>query len=272
MLRLLIALPCHCQHQVSNSTCVIPLLFPALIQLPSKGIRTHSPKEETPLLHQSSLSPTMTSTDPPSNKRDQGIVTRTLVRGTVPPNHLKSVVYLIKSLCPEVGHLGEFRDYDRVYNASPDVKAPKNSVRLRQHIISPGVPQSTAKEWPVYSLMYLGLPDRRVAAPCEKRSITTIALGKEAEKLLNVLGCVFAFEYVRKGVRYRTRNGFVIEVYVVEKLREKHDLQSCDSLVGDDRHGVVEISSEDGATPEQLAAFMQHLQPLVMLRSPPKKR
>lgn len=120
--------------------------------------------------------------------------------------------------------------------------------------------------------MYLGLPDRRVAAPCEKRSITTVALGKEAENLLDVLGCVFAFEYARKGARYRTRNGYVIDVYVVEKLREKHDLQSSDHLVVDDRHGVVEISSEEGATPEELAAFMQHLQPLVMLRSPPKKR
>lgn len=214
----------------------------------------------------------MASVDPASTKRDHSVVTRILIRGTVPPTHLKSVVYLIKSLCPEVGYPGKFRDYDRVYNASPDVKAPKHSIRLRQHLVNPDVPQSTPKDPPMYSLMYLGLPDRRVAAPCEKRSITTVTLGREAESLLNVLGCVFVFEYVRKGVRYRTRNGYVIEVYVIEKLREKHDLKSCDPSVDDDRYGVVEISSESGATPEELAAFMQHLQPLVVLRPSQKKR
>lgn len=166
--------------------------------------------------------------------------------------------------------MGEFRDWDRVYNPPPDARAPKNSARLRQHLVVRG-PPTPLPSLSAFTLMFYGLPDRRVQVPCEKRPITSAAVGKEAEALLEAMGCSFSYEYVRKGMRYQLREGHYVEVYVVEKLREKHDVKTCEPLVGDDRHGVVEISSEDGATPDQLAACMQFLQPLVVLRSPQRK-
>lgn len=208
-----------------------------------------------------------------SQRHDPSAVTKSVIRGTFREALLTPLVYLIKSLCPEIGHVGEFGDWDRVYNAGPDVKAPKNSIRLRQHLIEPGQSQHASKENRSYSLMYLGIPDRRVAAPCEKRPVTTVSMGKEADAVLTLIGCVFVYEYVRKGLRYRTRDGLVIEVYIVYKLKKPGDPSSADSLTeGDERYGIVEIISEDGATPEQLTAFMQHLSPFVSLKTQPKKK
>lgn len=212
---------------------------------------------------------------PVDTKRESSVVIKTLIRGTFPLPDLQHLVYLVKSLCPEVGHLGEFRDWDRVYSAAPDVKAPKNSIRLRNHLVVPGVAQQQQQQReqsPTFSLMYLGIMDRRVPIPCEKRPITTVTLGQEAPGLLTLLGCVFVDEYVRRGVRYRTRAGYTIEVYVVERLLKPGVPKQCVPLVQSDQHAIVEISSEDGATPEELTAFMQHLQPIVQLRSATKKR
>lgn len=199
-------------------------------------------------------------------------VTRTLIRGTFKMAQLMQIACLVKSLCPEVGHHGEFRDWDCVYNTPPEVRGPKNNVRLRSHLVARGV--QVKDHWPDFELSYLGIPDRRVLAPCEKRPVTTIALGKEAETLLSVLGCVFAYEYVRKGVRYRTRQGYTIDVYIINKLEKQHDPSAAVPLFADieQQNGIVEIISESGATPEELTAFMQHLHPLVTLKSPPPKK
>lgn len=217
------------------------------------------------------------------SKRDASVTVRTLIRGTFALSQLKPFVYLIKSLCPEVGHLGEFRDWDRVYSVAPEIKVNKNWIRtvLRSHLVAPGMPPSQPgqkappgkESFPAYSLLYMGPPDRRVAAPCEKRPVTTVGVGTGAEALLSYLGCSFAYEYVRKGVRYRTRAGYIIEVYIVEKLAHRHDPTTCEPLGSkEEQHGIVEIISEDGALPEDLAAFMQHLQPFVSLRPIVKRR
>lgn len=203
-------------------------------------------------------------------------MTRTLIRGTFKNPQLKPLVFLVKSLCPETGHVGEFRDWDRVYNTPSEIRGPKNNIRLRHHIVTPGQSPGAKDQWPAFELRYLGLPDRRVAAPCEKRPVTAVGMGKEAEKLVEVLGCVFQYEYVRKGVRYKSRQGYTIDVYVVHKLKKKHDF-SNESLVplledGQQQPGVVEIVSEEGASAEELTAFMQHLQPFVTLRVPQQKK
>lgn len=212
---------------------------------------------------------------PTDQKHDPATLNRILIRGTFNLSQLKPFVYLIKSLCPESGHLGEFRDWDRVYNAPTDVKAPKNSIRLRTHlVVAHGHNQSSLNSKdPTFSLMYLGIPDRRVSLPCEKRPVTTVAIGKDANALLNLLGCIFVYEYVRKGVRHRTRHGLTVDVYIVEKLRKPGDPTSCKNITdGDDQHGIVEIISESATTPEQLTTFMQHLSPFVTLRAPVRRR
>lgn len=208
-------------------------------------------------------------------KHDPAAVTRSLIRGTFPFSQAEPFAFLIKSLCPETGYLGEFRDWDRVYNAAPDVKAPKNSIRLRSHIVLAATNQTSQKhsQEPTFSLIYLGIPDRRVMAPCEKRPVTTVAIGKEADSLLGLLGCVFMYEYVRRGVRHITRQGYVVDLYLVEKLRKPGDVsQSVALSEGEEQYGVVEVISDNGATPEELTAFMQYFAPFVTLRSPPKRR
>lgn len=210
-------------------------------------------------------------------KKEAGtaIRSRTLIRGTFAISKLRPFVNLIGSLCPEVGHLGEFRDWNRVYTVAPEIKINKNWIRcvLRSNLLSSGATSgqkttgSGKDTFPMYNLIYMGGPDRRVAAPCEKRPVTTVGIGNGAEALLAVLGCSFNYEYVRKGVRYRTRAGYIIEVYIVEKLQKQHDPSSCKPVgAGEEQHGIVEISCENGASPEDLTAFMHHLQPFVSLR------
>lgn len=119
----------------------------------------------------------------------------------------------------------------------------------------------------------MGGPDRRVAPPCERRPITTVEAGVGVEGLLSVLGCTFSYEYIRKGVRYRTRSGYVIEVYIVTKLLNRHEPSASEAVgAGQESHGIVEVSCENGASPEELTAFMQYLQPFVSLRPLGKPR
>lgn len=206
-------------------------------------------------------------------------VTRTLIRGVFQNSQLVPLVILIRSLCPETGNLGEFRDWDRVYNTPPEIRGPKNNIRLRQRLVKPGVSPGSKDSWPAFELRFLGVPDRRVLAPCEKRPVTTVAMGKEADVLVDMLGCVFQFEYVRKGVRYRTRQGYTIDVYEVYKLQKRHDPSNEllaplieEGANGQRQPGVVEIVSEEGASPEELTAFMQHLHPWVTLKGPQQRK
>lgn len=198
-------------------------------------------------------------------KRESGTaVTETLIRGAIPLRDLPKLVFLVKSLCPEVGHIGEFRDYDRVYSPAKEVRLPPNSIRLRKHLVSRPVPGR--ESWQTYSLMSLGLPDRRVPPPVEKRPVTTISVGSEMPDFLTAMGCVMQFEYVRRGLRSRTRKGLIVDVYVVEKPSTPGNFSNCVPIQTGEAHAVVDVISDTGAPPAELFAFMQHLQPIVALR------
>lgn len=202
---------------------------------------------------------------------DTSLSMRTQVRGTIPRIKFVPFICLVKSLCPEVGNLADFREWDRVYTLPIELKSPRTTVRLRQHQVLHGITQThpAAKDhWPAWSLIYAGLPDRRVPPPCEKRPVATVAVGKEAEALLTLLGCKFAYEYVRKGLRHRTREGLTVDVYIVERLAKPGDPASSKPIVsGDDQCCVVEVSSDSTApnTHEHIMAFMQYLHPYVSI-------
>lgn len=192
---------------------------------------------------------------------------RTLLRGTIPNSLLKQAVYLLKALCPESPTFGEFRDYDRIYTPHPDLKNPANSVRLREHLLTPGHPNTTP---PTYTLFHFSLPDRRMPAPLEKRTITSISVSREARELLPLLGCTLSFEYVRKGVRYKTLDNLVCEVYVVEKV-QRGEGRGCKPLVaedkeetGEERYGVLEVSCAAGDE-EKLKGFVECLESVVTI-------
>ncbi|OSX68468.1 hypothetical protein BU14_2743s0001, partial [Porphyra umbilicalis] len=63
-----------------------------------------------------------------------------VVRGTVRDVDFMAVLSLIQSLCPDEGHLGRFREWERVYSPPPAAKAPSLCIRLRRAlpIINPG--------------------------------------------------------------------------------------------------------------------------------------
>eukprot|EP00171_Calliarthron_tuberculosum_P017641 IDg17641t1 len=147
-------------------------------------------------------------------------VMETLVRGTIRVEDLTKVIYLIRALCPEVGQLGEFREHDRSYSSSPEVRGvPKNSIRLRRRILQAG-PSDARHANLDHVLLTYGLPDRRVSAPVERRPLSSVAMGHNAPELLSLLGCTMQYEYVRSGLRFRTRSGFTVEVYVIKKLQQ----------------------------------------------------
>lgn len=195
---------------------------------------------------------------------DPASVTRTTIRGTFPLLQAEPLIFLVKCLCPPSGLLGDFVEWDRVFNMPPDS-------RLRSTILLRTLLYQTTAKLPV-SLLYLGLPDRRVPRPCERRSVTTVAIGREADEVLALLGCPFAYEYLRKGMRCRTRNGITIEIFTVESFQEKHNVRSATPLVsGDDKHAVIELTSDDSATPEELETLMRSLSPHIHLYSHPKR-
>jgi hypothetical protein len=191
----------------------------------------------------------------------------TLVRGAVPLGQLPAVISTVKLLCPDSGHLGKFRDHDRVYNVGPDVRAPKAAVRLREHLENPPA-EPPRPSWAPYSLMYYGLIDRRVPAPVEKRPVQTVPVGPEGPELVATLSCIPVHEYVRRGARFRTRAGLVIELYIAEKVPDARDAdaQMTDAARGEDESeeklAIVQVSSDRGAAPEDLLAFINYLAPL----------
>lgn len=199
---------------------------------------------------------------PAASAKKETVVNETRVRGTIPIAQLKHLLFVIKFLCPEFGQEGEFQDHDRVYTPSPETRMPKNSIRLRKHLKDVGTSRAKGLE---YVMMTYGIPDRRVPAPCEKRPVSFLAVGKEATDFLPAIGCTLVFEYVRLGMRFRARAGFMIEVYMIQKLTTSGDAETVVQVSPDDNHAIVDIISETGAPPEQLLAFMQHLEPLVQI-------
>lgn len=179
---------------------------------------------------------------------------------------LPRVVFLIRALCPEVGHLGEFRDHDRVYNPAPEVRGvPKNSIRLRRQILKAG-PTSQSRADLDYLLLCHGLPDRRMQAPVERRQLSCVGMGTAAPDMLQLLGCTMQYEYVRSGLRFQARGGFTVEVYVIKKLKQAGNAESVINLQNED-HAIVDVvSTSVGTDHNQLLAFMHCLDPIVVLR------
>ncbi|KAK1865316.1 hypothetical protein I4F81_007849 [Pyropia yezoensis] len=64
----------------------------------------------------------------------------TLVRGTVRDGDFMAVLSLIQSLCPDEGHFGRFREWERVYTPPPAAKAPSLLVFLVEVVTDKNVP------------------------------------------------------------------------------------------------------------------------------------
>lgn len=207
--------------------------------------------------------------------RESNVTMRSLVRGTLSLSKLKPFVYLVKSLCPETGQILEFREYDRVYNPSAEVRAMKNSLRLRIRLQQSrtAMPAGQASMAASTTLEYAGPPDRRAPPPIERRPITTVAIGRDADALLTALGCSLAFEYLRKIVRHQTRSGLTVDVFLVEKLVQPNDPStSVPITTQDDQHCVVEIWADDLSSPDTLLTFSQYLSPYVTWHSQSARR
>lgn len=76
---------------------------------------------------------------------------------------------------------------------------------------------------------------------------------------------MLVYEYVRLGMRFRARARFMIELYMVKKFGKKGDVESAVQASPSDHHAVVDVVSEADASPEELLAFMRHLEPLVQI-------
>lgn len=181
-------------------------------------------------------------------------VQESLVRGVFPSSSLADVTSLIRLLCPQTGDLGAFRVHERVYNTAPEIHGPKHCVRLRAHL-TPS-PSATAA-WACYELVHYGTLDRRAPAPVERRAISVVDVGKGGLDLLNVIGCVFAHEFVKRGERFRTRTGMGVECYVLEKVLKEGDAGEVESV---GNLAVVEVRTEGGVAPEDLLAFIACLE------------
>lgn len=118
-------------------------------------------------------------------------------------------------------------------------------------------------------LTFTNIKDRRVAPPYERRAITTVTAtsGRETEGILSFLGCVFEYEYVRKGMRHFTRGGLVVDVFAVDKLSKPGDPSSTTQLIPDGPLFVFEVWSDNVPSPEPLITFLQLLSPYISVPS-----
>jgi hypothetical protein len=76
---------------------------------------------------------------------------------------------------------------------------------------------------------------------------------------------VLVHEYVRRGWRFRTRSGLLVEVFYAEKLSCPGDPESASNTQengpDDESFAVVEVSSDRGSNPNDLFTFMSYLAP-----------
>jgi hypothetical protein len=201
-------------------------------------------------------------------KRDTTAATTELVlRGAVAKKSLSDVINVVGLLCPDTAHMGELVEWERVYTAAPDVRGTARApIRLRRSILPPGAAARglASRPWMQYSLLYYGLPDRRAPVPVEKRPLQVVPVGADGPAVLLSLGCALVHEYVRRGWRFRTRSGLLVEAYYVETLAIPGDPDSAtnSALNGpDDMFAVVEVSSDRASNSEDLFTFMSYLTP-----------
>lgn len=83
----------------------------------------------------------------------------------------------------------------------------------------PPPPAPSAGPPPLYRLTYVGAPDRRAPSPVERRPAVRSTAGDGTPGLLATLGVTLAYEYFRAGVRFRTRSGLTVDLYIVERRR-----------------------------------------------------
>lgn len=183
-----------------------------------------------------------------------------VVRGALPLARLEAAAALAARLCPDAPE--HFADHERVYNVAADARAPRHCVRLRRHLRA----RPRAPAWAAYALMHYGVPDRRAPPPVERRPVQTVFVGREAPEVVEAMGCVFVHEYVRRGRRLRSRAGFVVDLYVAESLAVPGDPESAVRVApgedgAEDKFAIVEVRSDEGASPEELLTFMSHLAP-----------
>lgn len=213
-----------------------------------------------------------------ASQRDaSGATTQALIRGVIARSKLTQVIDLVKLLCPDSGHLGRFREWDRLY-ALPGMetaRVPRSFIRLRS-CLDADAPQLHRPTWAAHDLMYYGVLDRR-AAPVEKRPLQVVPIGREGPTLLGTLGCKQLHEYVRKGARFRTRSGIIVELYLAIKLAVKGDPESARSASAaakaagtepEEDLAIVEVFSMDRSVPsEELLSFMGYLESCGVMRS-----
>lgn len=190
----------------------------------------------------------------------------TRIRGALSYSNLEFTTGLIKSLCPETSHT-DFRDSERVYSAPSDAKQPRYKLRLIQAQLPPPF-ASEDSEWDHPVLVYTGMPDRRVDFPVERRQMTRVMMDSDADKVLQGMGCVFEFEYVKRGVRMETRKGLKIEIFAVLKA-DKGDVNTGLGKDGAVDTLVMEVVTGKNTGPDDVLDFMKKLSPIVSL--PQKK-
>jgi len=195
-------------------------------------------------------------------------------RGTVLEHDLQEVLALLRSIVPENGQLGEFREYERVYASQVEPKT--NPLRIVR-------PLKPAPQLPSgHVLRYLGRPDARCEPPCLKRLVIEAACTTDPAPLLECLGCTAQHKLVRAGWRFATADNLQIEVFEVLRLPEPHDLSHTERVVASgvpgaddvdastprrDEYYVIEASVEarlaSSESAKQLQEFMSMLEPKV---------
>jgi len=157
-------------------------------------------------------------------------------------------------LIPEDGHLGSFKEYDRVYKSGLDSNSKSNPIRVCFPL------NSDPNHFPQYNLIYSGVIDRRTEAPCMKRPVIHAVCSTDPAPMLEWLGCEFRYEYVRNGYRFQTSSGYKVELYEVLKLIEHRNpkltrklifsesIQDMESDISSGPYWILEISADVSIT------------------------
>jgi hypothetical protein len=207
------------------------------------------------------------ASDAPKKRDGTAASTELVLRGAVAKPSLPHVLKVVGLLCPDTAHMGQFREWDRVYGASDTRGVPRPAIRLRRSMESqPSAAPRGAhlRPWAHYSLLYYGLPDRRAPPPLEKRPLQIVPVGRDGPAVLQSLGCALIHEYVRRGWRFRTRSGLLVEVFYAEKLSSPGDPESASNTQATgtvESFAIVEVSSDRLSNADDLFTFMSYLSP-----------
>jgi len=195
--------------------------------------------------------------------KEPQIQTQELVlRGVFSDRSYDRVLSLIRVMCPQSGYLMEIREWERGFKKQDD---QMSVLRFRQNLSQRAEANIRVRtDKTKFLLRHIGRPDTRIPKPCQKLPTLEVRVASNPLPLIQALGFVQQYQYIRIGHRFVTSEGYTVEIYRIETV-VNNDIRQTTRLPGGIVEVIAQVSTTKQPQPEELLTFMSYLSPAVVV-------